>query len=495
MKNILLVFFVFFYSFSLANNIEVSNISLTGQNTVDNYTLVQFDLSWENSWRISSGPSNYDGAWVFIKFRENGGNWEHGTINYVDGTAANDGHMEASGSTITTSADGVGFFVYRNANGNGDVNFTGLQVRWNYGTDNVADNSIVDVQIYAIEMVYIPEGTYELGSTTSGSETDHFYTNTGVFGFRDTYDVNSEAAITVSSSVGDLYYDVSAAENNGDQMGPIPADFPKGYAAFWIMKYEVTEDQWICFFNSLTETQKTNLDITDSDHKNSDGVITRNTIAWTSGNATTSAPARAVSFLGYEDNAAYLDWSGLRFITEMEFEKAAKGPNHTLDMIASGATTAFDQLYTINNDGMENAFVSNPGEGITNMCYQLTDPIGPMRVGIFAASAVNPTRVETGGSFYGVMELSGNLYERLIGVGSPINSAYTGGHGDGQLLTSGDQNVVNWPAVGSEGAIAYRGGSWFNPVIRCQVADRNSAAILFSVTNDRVGFRGCRSAD
>jgi formylglycine-generating enzyme required for sulfatase activity len=478
-----------------ANNIEVSNIALTGQNTDDNYTLVQFDLSWENSWRINSGPSNYDGAWVFIKFKENGGNWEHGAINYVDGTAASDGHTEAAGSTIKTTTDGIGVFVHRNADGNGDVNFSGIQLRWNYGFDGVPDGAIVDVQVFAIEMVYIPEGEYPLGSTSSGSEVDHFYTNTGIFGFRDTYDVDSENAITISSATGNLYYDVLAAENQGDQLGPIPAAFPKGFDAFWVMKYEISEDQWICFFNSLTDTQKGNHDITDGSHKNSDAVISRNTIAYTSGNATTSAPSRAVSFLSYDDNAAYYDWTGLRFITEMEYEKASKGPIHILDMLASGGVTPFDEVYTLVNDGMENADISNPGENITNMCYSTTDPGGPMRVGIFASSAINPTRLETGGSYYGVMEMSGNLYERCIGVGTPINRAYTGAHGNGELLSSGNHNVANWPAVGSQGAIAYRGGSWANSSSLCAISDRNSAAILSSVTNSRIGARGGRTED
>jgi len=52
-----------------ANNITVSNTKLTGQNTTDGYTLVQFDLSWENSWRTSSAPNNWDAAWVFVKYR------------------------------------------------------------------------------------------------------------------------------------------------------------------------------------------------------------------------------------------------------------------------------------------------------------------------------------------------------------------------------------------------------------------------------------------
>ena len=54
---------------SLANNIQLSNINITGQNTTSDFTMVQFDLTWENSWRVSSGPSNWDAAWVFVKFR------------------------------------------------------------------------------------------------------------------------------------------------------------------------------------------------------------------------------------------------------------------------------------------------------------------------------------------------------------------------------------------------------------------------------------------
>lgn len=50
-----------------ANNITVSNTNLTGQNTTDDYGMVQFDLSWDNSWRTSSEPNNWDAARVFVK--------------------------------------------------------------------------------------------------------------------------------------------------------------------------------------------------------------------------------------------------------------------------------------------------------------------------------------------------------------------------------------------------------------------------------------------
>ena len=129
-----------------ANNIEVSNVSLTGQNTTTQTVLVQFDVSWENSWRISVGPSNWDAAWIFVKYRNSGGNWVHATLNYVNGTAAGDGHTQPGGSTINTSPDGKGVFIYRSTDGSGNVNFASVQLRWNYGANGVTDGQLVDVQ-------------------------------------------------------------------------------------------------------------------------------------------------------------------------------------------------------------------------------------------------------------------------------------------------------------------------------------------------------------
>ena len=35
---------------------------------------------------------------------------------------------------------------------------------------------------------------------------------------------------------------------------------------------------------------------------------------------------------------------------------------------------------------------------------------GPLRVGIFAANSLNTGRITAGASYYGIMELSGNLW-------------------------------------------------------------------------------------
>ena len=75
------IFAVLLCSGADANNIATSNVKLTGQNTTNHTTQVQFNVSWENSWRTSSGPANWDAAWVFVKYRVNGiGAWKPATI-------------------------------------------------------------------------------------------------------------------------------------------------------------------------------------------------------------------------------------------------------------------------------------------------------------------------------------------------------------------------------------------------------------------------------
>ncbi|MBF0595661.1 MAG: hypothetical protein HQL22_11955, partial [Candidatus Omnitrophica bacterium] len=40
-------------SLAFANNIIVSNVTLTSQSTANKTVNVQFDISWQNSWRLS----------------------------------------------------------------------------------------------------------------------------------------------------------------------------------------------------------------------------------------------------------------------------------------------------------------------------------------------------------------------------------------------------------------------------------------------------------
>ena len=71
---------------SAANNITVTSVSLTARNKTADYVQVQFNLSWNNSFRVNAGPSNWDAAWVFIKFKVGvNGEWKHASISTTGG--------------------------------------------------------------------------------------------------------------------------------------------------------------------------------------------------------------------------------------------------------------------------------------------------------------------------------------------------------------------------------------------------------------------------
>ncbi|WP_296386230.1 SUMF1/EgtB/PvdO family nonheme iron enzyme [Winogradskyella sp.] len=468
--------------FSNANNINVSNISLENLND-PNWVQVEFDLSWENSWRLSAGPSNWDAAWVFIKYRVNSGDWIHAQLNSSDFVAA-------TGSIIDVSSDGTGAFVYRDGDGSGDLNLQNMRLRWDYGA--IDTNDIIDIQVFAIEMVYVPEGEFGVGGTT-GDEIGKFYSSLPNI----PYNVSSENAITVSNSVGNLYYD-NAMGSPGDQLGPIPTEFPKGFNAFYCMKYEVSQSQWVSFFNTLTETQKTENDVTGIIGKNSDDEFSRNAVSWIDGtaNATTTNPDIPLNYVTNLRVAAYLDWSGLRPMTELEYEKSCRGPiAPKAGEFAWGNANVSINEYNYINESQPNELVTNPETGTGNMVYVTTNGTlsGPKRCGIFAASAINKTREETGGSYYGIMELSGNLYERCISVGNPEGRNLSNINGDGILSNAGLANVSTWP-LSNEGW-GFKGGSYINQADFIRVSDRNDAANGFSGSNSRIGFRGVRSAN
>lgn len=478
------------------NNLFIDNITLINRDTVQSSILVEFDLSWENSWRISHGPANWDAAWVFIKFRKTNGDWQHGTINYVNGSAPDDGHLPAVGSIIRTPNDGRGVFIYRAQNGSGANDWKKLQLRWNYGTDGVLHQDKLDVDVYGIEMVYMPEGSFTVGGG-NGGEVGKIYQWSGPFNFTNGYSINSENTITVGTSLNSLHYFSPSSENAGDQLGPIPAQFPKGFSAFYCMKYEVSQLQWVSFFNSLTETQRINNDITDLDHRGPNP-IDRNSVDWDGDGAYTVNPFTPLSFPLWGEVLAYCDWAGLRPMTEFEFVKACRGPIPTVaNEYAWGSANIIETgfTYELVNKGSENelVFPHISGIGNANWINSAIFEDGPYRCGIFAASAKEKRREDTGATFYGIMEMSGNLSEMAVTIGTPEGRAYIGTHGDGLLDLDGEANQATWPPITGEGGGLF-GGSWFSLEEELQINERRSATIGNVGYFNDVGFRCVRNA-
>src|SRR5690606_15837112 len=96
----------------------------------------------------------------------------------------------------------------------------------------------------------------------------------------------------------------------------------------------------------------------------------------------------ACNYLNWADFLSYLDWAALRPMTELEFEKASRGPLAAVtDEYAWGGTGIITTTSsTITGGGTENELSSvlgSPGDGLAAIAG-VTGTNGPLRVG-FAA--------------------------------------------------------------------------------------------------------------
>jgi formylglycine-generating enzyme required for sulfatase activity len=525
-----------------ANNITVSNTRLVGQNAGDGSVMIQFDLSWKNSWRVplTSGINNWDAAWVFVKWRVpvsvgGDGLWKHVRLN-------NSGHTAGTGMTVetglltpgttydATTNPALGVFIYRSEPGRGDINLTGVQLVWDYSAAGLSETALLEVQVFAIEMVYVPQGSFFVGSggtEESGSFTDGAWTSGATIPFQ----ITSENALSIAASAGDLRGTSSSGNSTIGGAGTLPAAYPKGFKAFYSMKYSISQQQYVDFLNTLTRvqqearfasttvgnfmhsgaTQTTPADRNGVKLMEDPGGSTPRVFGCDLNNNNTAGEANdgqwiAINFISWMDGAAYMDWAGLRPMTELEFEKAARGfAAPVANEYAWGTASIANAAYTLSNPGEANESIATnynttgtAGNAIYSSTSQLTID-GPVRVGIFAANAGNTGRVTSGASYWGIMELSGNLWERPVTVGNNEGRAFTGLHGDGALSANGHANVTVWPGLvsgeitGATGS-GFRGGGWSVPVGYLRVSNRVIAALTSTGRSTSSGFRGVRTA-
>lgn len=418
----------------MANNIRVSNVGLSGHHEIDQRVNVVFDLAWENSWR---NGDLYDAAWVFIKFRGPGEeDWQHAILS------TNQDHCFAQDGIVTPTEDGLGAFVFSAGDHAGNVSYRQIKLRWEYGEngENFTKGDKIEVSVHALEMVYIPEGPFFLGGV--GSEDGRFYCfNSKNPGNNIPYPIRSEAEIPVAQIDGNLFY--LSGTYAGDQQGPIPIAFPKGYNAFYCMKYDISQGQYADFLNKLTSNQCTNRYFFTNPTQRY--TLTK---GWPEIMAT--APDRACNYLSWADLTAYLDWAALRPMTELEFEKACRGPERPVPNEYPWGTTKYVQLAGEDESAGSGHEIATPtNANVSFICAAAPLGFGPVRVGIFARPG--STREESGAGYYGVMDLAGGVTERVISVGHSTGRQFTGLHGNGQLTTNGYADVDFWPGTNAVG--------------------------------------------
>lgn len=499
-----------------ANNMSVTNITLVDSDV--GYTHVACDVSWDNSWRAawqegSSTVTNWDAAWVFVKFRvaTNNAPWQHASLstNNSDHIVPAQAVFNVGTSSNAVSPNvGVGGFLYRKDEGSGTWTNT-VKLRWNYAQNGVASTQKVQVSVHAIEMVYVPQGSFKVGS--GGTEAGSFTAGPWVSGATTPFAITNEDALMITNDVGSLWGTTSASIGS---TGVLAAVYPKGFNAFYCMKYEITQGQWVDFFNMLTDTQKTTRDITggtyNSTGKGTDSETNRNTIAWISGDASCTTPNRVCNFLKWKDSAAYTDWAGLRPVTELEFEKACRGP---LTPVAS--EYVWGTSFIMDDDGDGTIDLSAPEDGsevwTNSELAQLgvggrgaavyggniiringvDSGIGPVRAGLFATAA--STRSTSGATYWGIMEMGGSMWERCVTV-YDTGRLFTGATGDGLLDSNGNANTGFWPSDDYGAGTGLRGAGLESTANNLRTSDRSLATSTSNKRSYSSGFRAVRQA-
>ena len=484
----------------LANNVRVSRVVVADQDSGTHTAKIGLNISWDNSWYDTA---NHDAVWIFVKYStDSGTSWHHATLKTAGSNPT--GFERGTGTTLdlVVPADLKGCFIRRSSAGTGTVSTSGIKLVWDYAANGVSDANAratsTRVNVFAIEMVYIPEGAFYVGS--GGTEANSFTDGSWVDGATIPYRVTSEAALTLNAVEGSLWSNGGPCGIGG--AGPLAATFPKGYAPFYLMKYKISEGQWVGFFNTLTATQKATRDITAASGKNSDGVVNRNTIFWESGDARTTRSPRACGFLSWMDLAAYADWAGLRPMTELEFEKACRGAGNS--PVVGEYAWGNDSITKPTADGIsgpetggETIATSGANALYGNVSFTgVTEPgTGPLRVGIFATTST-ATRAASGAGYYGNMDLSGNVWERVVTVGNLEGRGFNGAHGDGGLTAQGDANE-SWPGLSDAVGSGLKGGGWSvasADVARLSVSDRDQAATADTTRGADYGGRCARTA-
>lgn len=519
---------------SKANNVSIGDVKVVNNGNLD--VRVSFDLSWDNSWNLNSGQNNRDGIYVFFKYRVQGtDNWLPLHLSMVNPAGTNYSiYQPPMPNRIPFTS--MGAIIYRSTIGTGTVSFNDIQL----GVSQGALPYNVDVRAFAIEMAFVPgvsmiyagdgNGTSESTNAFHPADKDNSFTwGYRIAGFPLTVcktDANSFDDDYLNGENGKQIYLTDSGYSYTNDISAIKTAWPTAHA-LWCMKYELSQGGYRDFLNSLTRQQQlSRVEASITAARGTLAMATTNAIRTTikiDTAATATKPAVfgcdgngngvyneagdgefiACNYLSWPDLAAYLAWSGLAPMTEIEYERICVG--HTDAQMnqpvsggyAWGSNLVANTAYTVNNAYANTEYITNmTATGTTgNANYTATSPKNlfsggmPVRDGVFASYTGGANRSIAGAAFFGVMEMSGNLSEQCVTLGNSQGRLFTSELGSGYLDENGfAAYMYAWPGTASTSdstgicsgcAVKYstgtilRGGSYASPANELRVSDRS----------------------
>lgn len=418
----------------VASDVNISNQMLFVEGPRDDRRMyVVLDLEWNNAW---NNTLNHDAVWLFGKFLLGEDGYRHARLKSTGHEVLQSERTPGLKFRFEVPEDGAGVFVVPASEYRGPV-FIKIKLAIdpvplaNVNPDRGA------FRVFALEMVYIPQGGFYAGETDSLAAVQYaaFYKPDDNGRHSGPAFIASEDSLRVGL---DIAYLPRQTVYHGDGAGVVPALFPKGFRAFYIMKYEITQGQYADFLQSLSRGQSQ----LRSNFGGKGYYDYRGTISCTGERYTAARPARPCNFLSWDDALAFADWCALRPMTELEYEKACRG----------GRKPVANEFPWGNADKLRVERQVNADGDLVLLNGKTELDRYPRNLEEFGASA------------FWVMDLSGSLWERCITIGDSTGRAFRGTHGDGVLSYYGFATNDDWPAgVSEQGGFGFRGGGFYHP--------------------------------